>query len=148
MPVGVTSTSANRTSPANNPDNQLNHPASHYGPSKPGKETREPHNSSAVSRPCPSRSRMTATGSLPPRTLLPPGSPPPLLPPQPSQPKNKKRPATKTPPPTSPHELDQVTVLDVVAKVADIHAIFPLAVFGEFDRFFVRCIYWPTERAR
>jgi hypothetical protein len=78
--------------------------------------------------------------------------PPPLLlppPPQPPQPKkNKKRPATKTPPPTSPHELDHVAVLDVVAKVADIHAIFPLAVFGEFDRFFVRCIYRATERAR
>ena len=61
--------------------------------------------------------------------------------------KNKKKPATKTPPPTSPHELDQIAVLDVIAKVADIHAILPLAVFSEFDRFFVRRIYWPTERA-
>jgi hypothetical protein len=37
IPVGVTSTSANRTSPANNPDNQLSHPASHYGPIETGK---------------------------------------------------------------------------------------------------------------
>ncbi|KAH9983238.1 hypothetical protein BJV74DRAFT_886962 [Russula compacta] len=40
IPVGVTSTSANKTSPANNPDNdnQLSHPASHYGPVETGKK--------------------------------------------------------------------------------------------------------------
>jgi hypothetical protein len=62
--------------------------------------------------------------------------------------KKNKRPAIKTPPPTSPHELDQVAVLDVVTEVADIHAILSLAMFGELDRFFVRCIYRPAKRAR
>jgi hypothetical protein len=42
IPVGVTSTSANRTSPANNPDNQLSHPASHYGPIETGKRKPSP----------------------------------------------------------------------------------------------------------
>src|ERR1700691_5759644 len=35
---------------------------------------------------------------------------------------------TKTPPPTSPHKLNHIAVFDVVAEVADIHAVLPLAV--------------------
>lgn len=59
--------------------------------------------------------------------------------------KSKKRPATRTPPPTSPHKLDQVAIFDVVAEVADIHAILALAKFSELGCFLVRRIYWPTK---
>jgi hypothetical protein len=44
---------------------------------------------------------------------------------------------TKTPPPTSPHKLNQVAVFDVVAEVADVHAVLPLAVLRKLDRFLV-----------
>jgi hypothetical protein len=62
--------------------------------------------------------------------------------------KSKKKPATRTPPPTSPHKFDQVAVFDVVAEVANIHAVLPLAMFGKLDCFFVWCIYWSTKRSR
>ena len=49
-----------------------------------------------------------------------------------------KNETTKTPPPTSPHKLNQIAVFDVVAEVADVHAVLPLAVLRKLDRFLVR----------
>jgi len=173
MPVGVTSTSANRTSPANNPDNQLSHPASHYGPIETGKRKPpapkliaipirpSPHDRNRLGR---SDSHWTGATELvpcpaPPPDLLPPGghhhsergsdAKPPLLLLRHNYhiQKSKKRPATETPQPTSPHKLDQVAIFDVVAEVADIYAVLPLAMFGKLGRFFMRRIYWSTERA-
>jgi hypothetical protein len=155
--VGVTSTSANRTSPANNPDNQPTILCVSLWPRRNWEEeSSDPRKSSAVSRPCPFAFPHDTplrgddgARSLPPRTLIPPGSRLRFCCCRHSHhnQKNKKRPATEAPPPTSPHELDQVAVLDVVAKVADIHAVLPLAMFGEFDRFFMWCINRPTKRA-
>jgi len=66
IPVGVTSTSANRTSPANNPDNQLSHPASHYGPIETGKRkppARSTHGHTQI-RPLPSSHDRSKLGLL------------------------------------------------------------------------------------
>ena len=52
----------------------------------------------------------------------------------------KNNETTKTPPPTSPHKLNQVAVFDVVAEVADVHAVLPLAVLRKLDRLLVRRI--------
>lgn len=47
------------------------------------------------------------------------------------------------PQPTSPHEFDQVPVLDVVAEIADVDPVFSLALLCELDGLLV----WRVHRA-
>lgn len=56
-----------------------------------------------------------------------PTSSPPLCLPAPAKPRPKHQKKTNNPPPTSPHEFHQVAVADLVAEVADIDAVLPLA---------------------
>ena len=58
----------------------------------------------------------------------------------------KGRMTTKTSPPTSSHKFNQFAVFDVVDKVADIHAVLPLAVPRKLDRLLVRRVDKTTER--
>ncbi len=44
-------------------------------------------------------------------------------------------------PPTSPHKLNQVAIFDIVAKIPNVNAVFPLADLRELHRILVRSIY-------
>jgi hypothetical protein len=59
--------------------------------------------------------------------------------------KNRQKTNSEIPQPTSPHEFNQVTILDVVTQVADIDPVFSLADLGEFDSLFMVGVHGTTE---